>query len=115
MIVQCPNAMCRSAMQLPEHAGGCRVQCPICRQPFLAPTPAGVPVGAAAGPGVHAAPTTCPACGSGLSKGAVGCGNCGFVLAGAAPEPQSQPILCGNPECRSANPRGERICLRCGE
>jgi predicted Ser/Thr protein kinase len=129
-------------MQVPDHAAGKTVRCPVCQKPFQVAiaAPEAVAAGVVAQPGTAGAasgsrsskdsitlvPATaaagqasgqlCPSCGSMLLAGAIACMDCGFLLQGdgAAAEPEGPPNLCSNPACGVANPPGERNCQRCG-
>src|SRR5262249_53047087 len=61
-------------------------------------------------------PTQCPACRAPLTKGAIACLECGYLLnnEGSATDLEGPPHLCANPACGVANPTGERTCQRCG-
>jgi predicted Ser/Thr protein kinase len=115
-------------MQLPDHAAGKRVACPMCKQQFMVPSaqqpavmgPAPAPSNGtqpapASGSHPSSIPTKCPSCGSMLLEGAVACMDCGYMVAGEGDkgEQEGPPNLCANPACGVANPPGERNCQRC--
>lgn len=133
-VIKCPK--CSTPMQIPPAAAGKTVRCPNpkCKNMFAAPAAKGAakPQAAAAAksrsagvqakPAAPAAastpsePTTCPACSSPWTSGAIACMDCGYLLQSEAPpEPEGPPLLCQNQACGSANPPGTSECARCGD
>lgn len=133
--LSCPH--CKNPVQVQDSAAGKNVKCPKCSKLFKVPSTIGGPKQAAKQPAAAAAagastsagqsagagaastpqePTTCPACSSPWTSGAIACMDCGYMLQTeeevAAQE--GAPSICANPACGVANPPGTRDCQRCG-
>ncbi len=135
-VIKCPH--CKNAMQVPDNAAGKTVRCPTatCKQIFAVPsrsgaaqpaaTPAATPVAAGASSSAKTSglsavgtsePSTCPACSSKWTEGAIACMDCGYMLQQEQPGGDAgagAPNLCANDACGVANPPGVRDCQRCG-
>jgi serine/threonine protein kinase len=58
----------------------------------------------------------CPACQAVMLPGAISCMDCGYM---AAPDTggdvNDDVLVCANPQCGAANPKGEKNCIRCSQ
>ena len=139
-IIKCPH--CSKPLQVADDSAGKQVRCPNqgCAKVFTASvapareaalvgaaTPSRSPADASVSiplPGLASTKRAadkpasgknlCPACKAELLPGAISCMDCGYMAApdtGGAPD--DDVLVCANPQCGAANPKGEKNCIRC--